>query len=317
MVFLYILIVLAVLFLLTEWCIFRFAISRNGLNLPWVDAFGGQPSPWEAYMDSINEGKQWLHDTPHEEVDITSRDGLKLHGHLFLCEGEAERTALCCHGYRSSWDLDFSMSARLLVKRGFNVLLMDQRTHGESGGKHICFGVRERYDVLDWCRFINGRFGEELPVYLMGVSMGSSTVLLAAGLDLPGNVKGIVGDCGFTSPTELFKYEMKHLFRMPWQPFLWMFKLFCHAFAGFDPDCSAPDALRRSGLPVLIVHGGADDFVPTAMSHVNYDACTGYRDLLIVEGCGHGCAFPAATDEYLAREEKLLEYCENKGERAV
>ena len=37
-------------------------------------------------------------------------------------------------------------------------------------------------------------------IFLCGISMGCATTLMAAGLDLPDNVKGIIADCGFTSP---------------------------------------------------------------------------------------------------------------------
>ena len=305
----YILAAAAVLLLAAEYLLYRFAISRKGITLPpWLS--GENKAPWDEFQDRIDEGIVWLEGTDHEEVDITSWDGIRLHGHLYLCGSGAERTAICCHGFRSSWKMDFSLSVPRLLERGFDVLLIDQRAHGDSEGEQICFGVRESRDVRDWCGFVNERFGSGRPVYLTGISMGAGTVMLAAGLDLPDNVKGIVADCGYTSPSALFKYEMKHLFHVPWQPFLWLFKIICRRIAGFDPDISAADALRSSGMPVLLVHGTADDIVPVEMSYENRDACMGYCDLLLVEGQGHGCAFPASPEEYLRREEALVAHCE-------
>lgn len=69
-----------------------------------------------------------------------------------------------------------------------SVLYAEQRGQGNSGGDFIGFGQIERYDCLDWIHWVSERCGTELPIYLCGVSMGATTVLMAAGLDLPENV---------------------------------------------------------------------------------------------------------------------------------
>ena len=72
------------------------------------------------------------------------------------------------------------------------MLLPDQRAHGYSGGHTITMGVKERYDARDWAVWARSHFGPEVPIFLMGVSMGAATVVLAAGLSLPDNVCGVV-----------------------------------------------------------------------------------------------------------------------------
>ncbi len=73
---------------------------------------------------------------------------------------------------------------------GFNLLLVDQRAQNGSAGRYITFGVRESRDVRPWVELHNREFGPE-PVFLGGVSMGATTVLMAAGGPLPENVRGL------------------------------------------------------------------------------------------------------------------------------
>ena len=67
------------------------------------------------------------------------------------------------------------------------------------------FGLIERFDCLEWVEWATAKCGSELPIYLCGVSMGATTVLMAAGLELPENVHGITADCGFTSPHAIWE----------------------------------------------------------------------------------------------------------------
>ena len=48
-------------------------------------------------------------------------------------------------------------------------------------------------------------FGNDVKIILAGISMGASTVLMAAGKPLPKNVIGVLADCGFSSPKEIIK----------------------------------------------------------------------------------------------------------------
>ncbi len=299
--------VLLLLLLGVEYFIFRFAVSRKPIVLPGSNEFGGGENPWAPYQRRIDEGREMLLGRPHEKVTIRSFDGLLLTGRYFPCDGETKRIVLEAHGFRSSWQNDFSMSAARLMEEGCSLLLIDQRTHGESEGKYITYGVRESQDVKDWCLWLSERFGPETPVYLAGISMGCTTVLMAAGRDLPGNVKGIIADCGFTSPSELFKHEMKFLFHLPWQPFLWLFKPVCRLFGGFDPDFSTVLALKDCRLPILFIHGGKDDFVPTRMTLETCASYDGPKDLLIAAEAAHGCSYALEEEEYVRRVKALFE----------
>ena len=181
---------------------------------------------------------------------------------------------------------------------GLNLLLVRQRAHGESGGKYITFGVRERRDVLSWVEFHNRTHGMD-NVFLGGMSMGASTLLFAAGEDLPPNVRGITADCGFSSPAEILSHIIRKDFHLPPKLVLPLMEVWARALGGFSLyECNSRKTLARSKTPILFIHGKADTFVPSAMSQAGFDCCASPRQIHLVEGAGHGRS-------YLFEPEKL------------
>ena len=123
--------------------------------------------------------------------------------------------------------------------------------------------------------------------------MGAATVLLSLGTDLPESVRGVVADCGFTSPWEIVRHVAKRDFHLPAFPLLHLLDLVCRGIAGFSlKEADTRKALGKSRLPVLFLHGAADDFVPVSMSEENYRACRGEKSLYLVPGAGHARATP-------------------------
>ena len=117
-------------------------------------------------------------------VEITAQDGIKLVGHWRFCKNP-KRIMIAMHGWRSSWSRDFGAISDFWERQDCSVLYAEQRGQNASGGNYMGFGLIERYDVLKWLDWVNQRCGSRLPVYLAGVSMGATTVLMAAGLDVP------------------------------------------------------------------------------------------------------------------------------------
>ena len=134
---------------------------------------------------------------------------------------------------------------------------------------------------------------------LSGLSMGASTMLYLADEKLPNNVKGIIADCGFTSPKAIISSVFRAVTHLPVFPSLWAADLFARVFAGFRlSEKDTQRSLKDSKLPVLMVHGVADGFVPCEMTQKGYDACTGKKQLLLVEGADHGVSFLVDKERY-------------------
>lgn len=278
-------------------CIYCFGLAVvRGKELDLADEHAVKGTAWEPYTTEIQQGVAWIEAQHPERVSITSRDGLRLAGHYLDCNG-AKRVILLMHGYRSKGKNDFSCVAKFYFDQGYSLLFVDQRAHGESEGKYIGFGVLERYDCLKWIEYILRRFGPDTVIFLGGISMGATTVLMASGLELPENVKGIIADCGFTFPWDIIACVMKRDYHLPKIPILPVMSLISKLIAGYGfRDASTEAALQKNKVPVLFVHGTADGFVPCEMTKRNYEYCIAEKKLLLIDGADHGTSYIVNPD---------------------
>lgn len=249
---------------------------------------GGQ---YDALRDGIKKSVDRMLARDYEPVWITTFDGHKLFARYYhVADGAPLQIQF--HGYKSHAVLDFSGGSYLASMLGQNALVVDQRSHGQSEGRSITFGIKERKDILNWVDYANQRFGTDTKIILCGLSMGAATVLMASELDLPENVVGIMADCPYSSPKEIIKKVCKDTMHLPANllyPFIW---LGAKLFAGFDLEESSPvAAVQKSRIPILIMHGEGDDFVPCDMSRKIQAANPEKVTLVTVPDAGHGLAY--------------------------
>lgn len=255
----------------------------------------------------MREDGEWLASLPREDLEILSRDGLRLVGHYVHTQGEPRRLAVLFHGWRGSWTGDFGSMGRWLLESGCDLLLAEQRAQGASEGKYMGFGVLERGDVAQWMKYLEQERHNTLPVYLGGVSMGAATVLMAAGDPMPDFVKGVLADCGFTSPYDMLFEVGSRSLRMRRHPAMDYVKLLIKFRARYDIRAySTLDSLRKTRLPVFFVHGLEDDFVPCRMTRQAYEACVSSKELLLVEGAGHVRSFFYDNERYRQKVENFF-----------
>ncbi len=241
---------------------------------------------------------------PYEEVNIISYDGTPLFARYYhVADGAPLQIQL--HGWHGSAIRDFCGGNKLAREMGMNTLVPDQRAHGRSGGRTITFGLRERYDCLAWCRYAAERF-PGTPIVLAGVSMGASTVLMAAGLDLPASVKGIVADSPYSSPVDIIKSVCRSV-HLPAGLMFPLIALAGRLFGRFDiGETTAAQEVEKSRIPILIIHGEDDRFVPCDMSRGIFDSCPAPRMRVTFPGAGHGLSFIADPDGYARAVRQFL-----------
>lgn len=241
-------------------------------------------------MASVIDAAHQLEDMELEEVEFIGFGGIRLIGHWY-CPENPKRVIIAMHGWRSSWAQDFGTIAPFWFENDCAVLFAEQRAQGNSGGEYMGFGLLERYDCRDWITWVNERTESKLPIYLGGVSMGATTILMAGGLDLPDNVKGIAADCGFTSPHAIWKHVVENNFKIPYGIYGAVAKELCKRKIKESVDFSTTEALQNCRIPVLFIHGTDDNFVPITMTYENYKAYKGKKRLFIVPGAEHGMSY--------------------------
>lgn len=254
---------------------------------------------WEQYFPLIEERKKFVLAKPHSDVYMESYDGLRLHAVYFPAARDAGRVVICFHGYTGEGLSNYAAMAEYFLKHGYAVLLPDARAHGQSEGEYIGFGCLDRQDALGWINWVIRECGEDVGIMLHGTSMGGATVLMASGLDLPDNVKGIVSDCGFTSPREVFTHVLNNMYHLPAFPAIQGADLINRKLAGYGMDeCNAKYEVQRAKVPILFIHGDADTFVPCSMCHEIYDNCRSPKRILIVEGASHAESYYKDMETY-------------------
>ena len=245
---------------------------------------------YEAVADNISRISGIMQRFSFEEITVRGHDGTLLYGR-FYHEKDNAPIEILFHGYRSHPYRDCSGGHALARKMGFNTLVVDQRAHGSSGGRTITFGIRERLDCLTWVQYLNQRFGTDTPIILSGLSMGAATVLMAAGLDLPENVICIIADSPYSSPSAIIKKVCKDE-GYPvglCTPFL---HLAPRLFGGFRLGaCTAKESVRHATVPILLIHGEDDRFVPCEMSLEIAANCSSPVEVATFPDAGHGLSY--------------------------
>lgn len=254
----------------------------------------------ESVYQDVLHAEARLEALPTERVTVTAVDGTTLVGHWYPCE-QPKRIVIAMHGWRSTWARDFGAAVDFWRENGCSILFAEQRGQGSSGGSYLSFGMLERYDCLSWANYVFRKYSSELPIYLSGLSMGATSVLLAAELPLPESVRGIVADCGFISPDEIWHYVTREKLHLPYRLIQKRVNRACQDRFGCEPaQISTVQALKHSKIPVLLIHGEEDEFVPPRMSVENQKACAAKCDLLLVPGAQHGESFLKAPKAYKA-----------------
>lgn len=250
-----------------------------------------------------------MDDIPYEPVTLSAPDGTRLFARYYEVR-EGAPLQIQFHGYRGTALRDFCGGNKLARESGQNTLVVDQRAHGQSGSTAITFGIRERQDCLCWAQYARERFGPETPIILCGVSMGAATVLMASDLALPANVAGIIADCPYSSPEAIIRKVCREDMHLPPSLVMPFVRLAARLFGRFDlRQASAVQAVRRTRLPILLLHGEEDHFVPCDMSRELYAACAGPKTLVTFPGAGHGLSYLTDTEAYSRSVARFVDEC--------
>lgn len=240
-------------YLIIGFSVYNYYLTRNGRMVKKIQ------KNYKVYLDKINAEPKYF--DYFSSIQITSEDGLKLKG--FYKDNNSSRLVILVHGFGRD-HRELTNIAKMFEKRGYDILSIDNRSHGMSEGKNITMGKEESKDLLLW---INK--GLELKnnykIVLFGMSMGASIVCITIGEKLPNNIVLAIEDCGYDNAEKQISYAYsKRKFHS---------KLIFKIFSSFTKksmqlDLKSVDAiskLQKSKIPIMFIHGEKDDLVPVEM----------------------------------------------------
>ncbi len=240
------------------------------------------------------------------EKKIFSFDGTLLNGYLYKGNPKTTVTVILIHGYKLSHREMLGFADFYVNSCRFNVLTPDLRGHGESGGDYICFGVKDREDILSWIEYIKQMMGGKSKIILHGVSMGAATALMTGAYN-DECVCGIIADCPYASGKEMVKKKIKSKYKIAVN-FLYTLlnnyiKLKCR-FSMEDSD--VVEYVKHIKCPVLYIHGASDKEITPLNSYRLYENTPGEKELYIVIGAGHAESVLVETENYINKVKKFI-----------
>lgn len=213
---------------------------------------------------------------------------------------------LLLHGY-TGWKEEMYPFAYWYHKQGYHALVPDLRCQGESEGDFIGMGWTDHFDCMLWIDYILSQ-DEEAQIVIHGQSMGAAAALMMTGEELPGQIQAVISDCAYTDAYSMFGEKIKDWFGLPAFPLVDSACLMLRLRGGYNlKDASALEAVRKSKTPTLFIHGDSDAMISVQMSRELYEAAACEKELLIVEGAGHGQAQEKDPDTYYQTIEEFLE----------
>lgn len=254
-----------------------------------------------------------------ETVSFDSTDGIPLKAWWLPAPGTPRGAVIIAHGIDHTRQVMLPR-ATFLVRGGYDVLAIDLRGHGESGGSIVSPGLLEARDILGALRYIRSR-GNNEPVALLGVSYGAAASLIAAA-ESP-EIAAVISDSAFLTGRDASEDIGRHYLHDSRTNF-WVRAL---CLAWFIPGTARAIALTyylRSGIylgpellsvipfasritiPVLVISGGGDWIVPTDKARQILSAIH-RKELLIIPNAAHDTAYSVAPTRYASAVLSFLE----------
>jgi len=216
-------------------------------------------------------GLDWANEniSSKSPVQITS-DGLRLCGEYFDFGFDkaviiiAGRMESCLYGY---------YFAAPFKESGYNVLVIDNRAHGESEGKYSCLGYKEYLDILEWGRFLHDDKGNK-KILLHGICIGSSTALFVlTDKNCPEYFEGMIAEGMYKNFYESLRNHMIEQ-RRPTYPSIYVIVLYIWIFSKARIMSDGPyKRIKKMNRPILFLHGRQDIYSVPALAQGLYDIC--------------------------------------------
>jgi dipeptidyl aminopeptidase/acylaminoacyl peptidase len=229
-----------------------------------------------------------------QKVNIQGRDGVALDGWWLAPKEPNGRAVMVCHGVADSayGALGYAL---LFLSHGYSVLVPESRGHGESQG-YVTYGVLETDDTIRWLSWmkshgVNSAFG-------FGESLGGAILLqsLSHGADF----RALVAESAYSSFEAVAAERVARVIPGFAAEILVKEGVF-YTYLRYRVNLSdaRPDsAILHAHVPILLIHGLADNETSPEHSKHLAEANPAVIRLWLVPGAKHTGAYAAAPQEF-------------------
>ena len=236
----------------------------------------------------------WYNPPAKSDYTVKSYDGYVLHAQLLQNPQKTDKFILISHGYTDN-RFGALKYAKMYLDLGFNVIVYDLRGHGENEPTFCTYSVRERKDLLALILDSRRRYADMALLGLHGESLGAATSIAVLGEKPP--VDFVVADCGFSEIISVFKDGLR---KMHLPSFLTGLASLCARIRyGYSFSAMRPiDSLAGNAVPILLIHGAEDRFIPPTHSEKMKAATRGYAEIHLIPGAAHARSMLTAPESY-------------------
>lgn len=262
----------------------------------------------EEYRGMFDEGMAWdaEYSTNKKEVEIES-EGFRLVGEYF--DFGYEDAVIIIAGRMESLLYDYYF-AEPYRRAGLNVLVVDNRSHGNSEGRTNSLGQKEYKDIIAWARMLHDSLHVR-KVILHGICIGSSTALFAlTDPDTPDYLAGMVAEGMYVTFHESFLNHML-VDHHPVFPFVMLVMMYIRLISGVDVVKDGPiyriDRLKK---PILFLHSREDVFSLPTKAEELYNKCGSDKQIVWFDRGAHSRIRPNNKQKY---DDSIVQFCAAKG----
>ena len=224
---------------------------------------------------------------------VSGYEGYELHVSYYPADTPSDKYVIISHGYTDNRFGNLKYM-RLYLPLGYNIIIYDLRGHGENAPAATTYGIREAVDLMHVIDDTVNRYNPGV-LGLHGESLGAATTVTCLKYLPP--VDFAVADCPFADIKNVLKKGLKD---SPFSPViiaLGSFGAQLKYHVSFS-DMTPVDAVTENKIPLLLMHGTADDFIVPENSQRIYDATKGPKKICFIENAGHAASVIVDLDKY-------------------
>ncbi|MDD3383374.1 MAG: alpha/beta hydrolase [Bacilli bacterium] len=294
MIFVYILLC-ALLITILFFGVFSYIIFLSSLKRKEISSIQLK----EDFKNNDKESLEYLLDKEYQNVFIKAQDETRLHGMYIKNSSKTLNIAVIAHRYRAD-ATTLGLIAKIYIEKGFDVLLIDSRAHGLSGGKYCGMGALEKDDIKEWINYVNDRFMNKCNIILHGVSLGAASCLGSLYKNDNESVKMVFADSTFTKVYDIYVRVGTKRYGKILASILMVFTcLLTRMIAKFSlRKISTSEWIKESKIPIMFIIGSEDKMINQDKFLLLYDGYKGPKELKVIEGAHHALGHYVDKEEY-------------------